>query len=158
MSRLTSRIMMIVLCCAAVTIPVYAGGASLTVGDFIHRVALARQLPAVDGMDAERLIRSTGAELPALNLDAQLTEGVVVGISRSLGLKVSTSRPDQPFQSESVNLLLDLMATQAPVPDRSTASEEPGPDPRPNDQAADPRTKGRGKKKGLPHVSESSPV
>ena len=150
--------MMIVLCCASLAMPVYAGGASLTVGDFIHRVALARQLPAMDGADAERLLRDSGADLPTLRLAVQLTEGDVVAISRSLGFLVSTSRPDEPFEDGSVKLFLDLMATQAPAPDRSTASGEPGPYPRPNDQAADPRTKGRGKKKGLPPVSESSPV
>ena len=153
------RTVMALLVCATLAAPVLADDAAQpTVGDFLHRVATARLFPAVDGPDAERLLRASGVGLPALNLADGLTEGTVVAISGALGLRVSTSRPDAPFREDSVSLFLDLMVTEAPSPEHSASTGEPGPYPRPNDRAADPRTKGRGKKKGLPPVSESSPV
>ena len=158
MNRSMYRIAMILICCSLLAGPIFAGDSGLTVGDFLYRIALARQLPAVDGPDAERLLRDSGADLPALLLPQRLTEGAVVAISGSLGIRVSTSRPDAPFDNGSVGAFLDLMAEQAEIPEGSNTAGEPGPYPRPNDQAADPRTKGRGKKKGLPPVSESSPV
>ncbi len=150
--------MILMLCCAAV-IPVLAVDDTVpTTGEFLRQIAQARHLDALNGPDAVRLLRESGIQLPALTLTGPLTEGRVAAISRSLGIVVTTSRPDAPFNSNAAAAFLDLMATQAPAPEQSTTSGEPGPYPRPNDQAADPRNKGRGKKKGLPPVSESDPV
>ena len=158
MARFTPRLVMILIFCCVATAPVLAGDSGLTTGDFLHRVALARQLNAVDGADAERLLRETGVRLPTLTLNERLTEGTVVTISRSLGVQVTTSRPDAPFESSSMIAFLDLVAAQAPTTEQSATGGESGPYPRPNDQAADPRTKGKGKKKGLPPVSDPSPI
>jgi hypothetical protein len=145
--------------CGLAAGPLFAGESTVpTTGEFLHRIALARHMPAVDGPDAERLLRESGIRLPAMTLTLQLTEGQVAAISRSLGLNVTSSNPDALFESSSVAAFLDLMASQVPAPEQSATSTESGPYPRPNDQAADPRNKGRGKKKGLPPVSESNPI
>ncbi len=158
MIRSSCRILMILTWCAFASVQVLAEETVPAVGDFLHRIALARQLAAVDGPDAQRLLLEAGVQLPNLELTAPLTEGRVAAISRSLGIRVRTSRPDAPFGNGSVSIFLDHMAAQAPASQPATTTGEPGPYPRPNDRAADPRTKGKGKKKGLPPVSESRPV
>jgi hypothetical protein len=157
MIRPVRVLVLILVICNLAAVPALSGENTVpTTGEFLQQIALARHLPAVDGHDAARLLGESGIQLPALTLSLPLTEGQVAAISRSLGVVVTTSSPDGPFESSSVAAFLDLLAAQAPK--QSTTSGESGPYPRPNDRAADPRTKGRGKKKGLPPVSESSPI
>ncbi len=152
------RFLTILICCAVATVPVPATDGSLDVGELLHRVARVRNLPAVDGPDAARLLRESGVALPDLSLDQVLTEGMVVAISRSIGVRLKSSRPDAVFDSRSLDIYLDMVSRQTPAPEPSATAGEPGPYPRPEGPAADPRTKGKGKKKGLPPVSESSPI
>jgi hypothetical protein len=151
------RTVLIVLCCAAVATAAPAGDGGLNVGDFLYRVAQARNLPAVDGADALRLLKDAGVPLPTLALTEPLTEESVVQILRSLGILVTTSQPEAPVGSGSMDAILDLIMSSPDADQATTSSNEPGPYPRPNDQAADPADQGRGKKKGLPPVSESDP-
>jgi hypothetical protein len=147
----------ILILCVVAAVPVLAGDTAMTTGEFLHQLALARQLAAVDGPDAQRLLSEEGAQLATLNLTEPLTEGTLVEILQSLGIQVTTSQPEAPIESSSIEALMVFISAQAEATEQSTTSNEPGPYPRPNDQSADPAAQGKGKKKGLPPVSESSP-
>ena len=128
-----------------------ASAAEITVGGFLQEIARTKKLATTDAATAQAAIRAAGVDLPPLVLDRPLTEGDVAAISRSLGLRVTTTRPDAPFDGGRVD---DFLATFGPTIAKPQGEDPPGPYPRP-DGAADPAEKGKGKKKGL--VSPSDP-
>ena len=77
--------------------------------------------------------------------------------TRAFGIRVTTSRPDAPFGQDAVDAFMIQFKPEVSGSDQA-ATGDSGPSPRPNDNAADPRTKGRGKKKGIPPVSGHDPV
>lgn len=144
----------------ALAFPAVASEAQVTVGDFLMRVAAARDLPAADASQALRSLRASGVGVPALDLAAPLTQGAVVRLSGAIGLALRSSSPHSKFSSEQVDRYFvtfsDVVGDGDITPSES-GNGEPGPYPRPNENAADPLTKGKGKHKGIP-VSPSDPI
>lgn len=94
----------VLLTVLALALPVPASD-EMTVGNFVRRLAQAKNLIAADARIAVDSLREAGIRLPSdLMLSARLTEGDVARISRALGLAVSTNRPDAGFSSEQVDL------------------------------------------------------
>ena len=85
-----------VACVIALTL-VLAGagwaGEGATVGWFLQRIAAARNLPATTPTQAERELRESGVQFATLDLNKPLTEGDIVRVGQSLGIKVTTQNP-----------------------------------------------------------------
>jgi hypothetical protein len=129
-----------------------AMAADYTVGQFLVEVAKARNIVAVDPAAAERGLRQAGVSLPALDLNKSLTEGTVAAIATAVGVPVSTSRPDAPFNQGQVDSFITTFGPSLGSPSNSTdaAGGADGPakeDPQP----------GKGKSKGF-NKSPSEPV
>lgn len=130
---------------ALIVLAVFAGpalAAQPTVGDFYVGIANVRGLAADSPIIAEQSLRSSGVVLPAVSIDKPLTQGDVVNITRPLGLKLSTSRPDDAFDRPAMNDFINGFATEL-----GGVAEANGYDPDKN--GADPLSKGNGLKKGL---------
>ena len=157
MKRNVIRLALTACLCLAICSPALVADSGITVGDFLLRIATAENLHPGDGADAARLLRAGGVNLPVVRPGALLTEGTVAAISRAFGIRVTTSRPDAPFGQDAVDAFMIQFKPEVSGSDQA-ATGDSGPYPRPNDNAADPRTKGRGKKKGIPPVSGHDPV
>ena len=133
----------------AVAAPAFA--ANVTVGEFVQRVAIVKNLDATDGLVASESLRATGVRLPAdLDLNAQLTESHVVAISRAVGLRLTSSNPDRVFESDQVDSF--FVAFGSELVDPITTADDEGNDdsgwPSENGPPFDPWTKGKGHHKG----------
>jgi hypothetical protein len=131
-------------------------GEDTTVGDFMVALAEASGLHASSQAVAERSLRDAGWTLPRLDLNAHLTEGSVAAIAVACGIPVTTSNPQAPFGDAQVQSFISVFSQElgeAPTPEASPDGSKPDP----WDHGADPRTKGKGKKKGL-YKSPASPV
>lgn len=128
-----------------------AMAADYTVGQFLVEVAKAKNIVAVDAASAERGLRQAGVSLPALNLNQSLTEGTVASIATAVGVPVSTSRPDTPFNQGQVESFITTFGPSMGTGDTNqtdgstdgTTKEDPQP--------------GKGKSKGF-NKSPSEPV
>jgi hypothetical protein len=144
--------------CVLVAVALIAGatlvsaGEATTVGDFLVSLAGAAGLDASSQTAAQNSLRDAGWGLPDLNLGAMLTEGDVVAIAASGGLKVTTSTPQASFDQSRVQSFLTAFG-----PTINAEGAHADSHPAPWDHGADPRTKGKGKKKGL-YKSPSKPV
>ena len=128
----------------AVAAPAFA--ANITVGEFVQRVAIVKNLDATDGPVAVESLRAKGVRLPAdLDLNAQLTESDVVAISRAVGLRLTSSDPDRVFESDQVESF--FVAFGAELVDPTVSPDDDG-WPSENGPPFDPWTKGKGKHKG----------
>ena len=77
-----------------------ATASDITVGQFIQKIARAKNLNANDARIAIDSLAAVGIAVPSnLRLDAPLTEGDVSAIARSAGLNVRTASPDAAFGS-----------------------------------------------------------
>lgn len=130
----------------AAMVPAFAAD-GVKVGEFVVKVAEAKQLPAANTATAERSLRDAGYDLPALDLNGALTERVVVQISRALGINVSTSSPDAVFTTTQVNDFFSVFGQDVGVVNNPGGDDNP--QPRGDKPKVDPLTKGKGKKKGL---------
>jgi hypothetical protein len=136
----------------AVTVAPALAASEVTVGRFVQELALHRNLNAVDVPTAVDSLRAVGIRLPAdLDMNARLTEGDVVSISRAIGLRVTTSNPSTPFDQSQVESFFFALGDQV-VSDSeyNTMTDSPygtgyG---KGNGPAFDPFTKGKGKHKG----------
>jgi len=109
--RRVNRIGLIaVLAVAVAALPALAG--NVTVGRFYTEIAKAKQLTAVDGASAESSLRAAGFQLPSIALGKTLTEGDVMSISNSLGLKVTTSRPTEPVTDSQMSQFVSSFGSQ----------------------------------------------
>jgi hypothetical protein len=79
----------------AVMVPAHTAG-KVTVGGFLTPLAHVQNLRATDGATAAASLRAAGVNLPALDLNAPLTEGTVAQVAGSLGRTVTTSKPQAP--------------------------------------------------------------
>lgn len=135
----------------AVAAPAFA--ANITVGEFVQRVAIVKNLDATDARVATDSLRTAGVRLPAdLDLNAQLTESHVVAISREVGLRLTSSNPDRVFESDQVDSFFVAFSSELVEP--TTATEDDG-YPSPNGPPFDPWTKGKGQHKGWGKGHES---
>jgi hypothetical protein len=95
----------------ALPVVVPAGAAEdVTMGHFIQKLAAARSLDAATPRQAGDSLSASGVHLPAgLDFSRELTERDLVQISRPLGLKLTTSRPDAKLDARRVELFLRLL-------------------------------------------------
>ncbi len=114
---------------------------SVTVKDFVVRIADAKELPADSCDGATGSLRQAGFNLPVLDCNSPLTEGDVARISSSIGIRVTTSQPDAAFSSSSMDAFFGAFDD-----DLSGAT---GTDTHKEGHGTDPLEKGKGKKKGL---------
>ena len=132
----------VALAMVAVALPAFAGNA--TVGDFVIKLAKARNLGATDARVAVNSLRGVGVRMPAdINLSKQLTEGDVASLSRALGVNVTTTNPDNAFTDDQVDRFFAAFAVNL----QNVGGES-------NDTAAsdgppfNPYSKGKGGSKG----------
>lgn len=128
-----------------------------TVGEFVRQIAELRSLPADTPEAARDALGAAGVPIDLTSLDRTLTEGGVVDVMSALGIAVTTGHPDRAFDGDRLARFLVAMTPEIAPSTAADSTDTTGPYPRPNDRAADPATKGKGKKKGLP-VSPSSPM
>lgn len=131
--------------------PATAGGAEVSVGDFVQRLAQAKNLDSTEAGIAVDSLRQSGIRLPVdLDLSRGLTEGDVARIARAVGLSVSTNRPEAEFSGEQVDKFFASFQVEMALsrPDSGMG----GGVPRSPNGPFNPYTKGRsgmkGKKKG----------
>jgi hypothetical protein len=142
------RIALMALVALAVMVPAHAAG-KVTVGGFLTQIAHVQNLQATDGATAAASLRSAGVNLPALDLNAPLTEGTVAQVAGSLGLTVTTSNPQAPFGQPQVDAFVSSFG------DQFGKFAVGAPTVSPNAPTFDPKSKG--KKKG--HTkSRSEPI
>jgi hypothetical protein len=120
------------------------------VGDFVVRIAAAKNLQASTPSVAADSLLQAGYKLPAVDLRAALTEGDVVGISTALGIRVTTTEPGAMFNSAQVESYFGAFSSELSTAAVPTTSGDLGTDGIGNNgNGADPLEKGKGKKKGL---------
>ena len=119
---------------------------AVTVGEFVQKLAEAKKVESSAPQVALDALDEIGVRLPSgLDLTAGLTEGDVARISRSLGLAVSTNRPETGFSAEQVDKFFTSFRVEFALgADQDAGSRVP---------AAvtgrfDPYTKGKGSGKG----------
>jgi hypothetical protein len=140
---------------AAVGVPAFAAD-EVTVGQFVQRLAVTKNLNATDARIASDSLRAVGVRLPAdLDMNARLTESDVVAISRSAGLRVTSSNPEQAFTPEQVDAFFFALADEISVtgdPDDEIRTNTVRPYGEGNGNGwgppFDPFTKGKGQAKG----------
>ena len=136
-------------------VPAFAAS-DATVGEFVIKLAKSRNLAATDARIAVDSLRGVGVRVPAdLNYSARLTEGDVTRLSRSFGLNVTTTTPDNSFTSVQVDAFFatfgeDLGARLAD--DRNTRSNENSGPP------FNPYAKGKGGDKGMKKGHDFTPT
>ena len=137
-----------VLAVAAAAAPAFAG--NVTVGRFYTEIAKAKHMPAIDAASAEASLRGAGYRLPQLDLGKQLTESDVAAISKTLGLSVTTTRPEASVSESQVNSFMSAFGSQLiGIGDESPAPAAPA--------DSSNNTRGKGKKKGH-NKSTSEPI
>ena len=116
------------------------GSDTVTVGWFLHQVAVARQIPSASESDAWAALRGAGIQLPKMDSTKVLTEGDVVEIGRSLGLKVDSRTPSAPFDRMRAQTFVSTVVPGSG--DGAASTRDSGGTPN------DASNNGRGKKKG----------
>jgi hypothetical protein len=106
-------------------LPVWANEpeGSVTVGEFIQQLASTTGLTATDAQTATLALAEVGVRLPEdLVYDDQLTEGDVIKLSRAMGLRVTTSRPDRYFDQKQVDLFFASFGDELSSADDNTST------------------------------------
>ena len=142
-----------------------------TVGDLLIGVAGVKDLETRDAASAKRALAEAGMPVSSLSVSKTLTEADVAEMLATIGVRVRTTRPDRTVSAEVLAMMISALGPEIAGPARAgrpgrDAAYDNGPYPRPNDQAADPATKGKkrgsskgkGKKKGHGPVSPSCPI
>ncbi len=132
-----------VLVAFALCVPAVAAS-NVTVGDFVMELARVKGFTAPNAAAAKASIESTGIMLPVADLDRVLTQGDVVAIGNAAGLNLNSSTPEAAFTGDQMNSFMVSFAPELGATDGENTT-----DGAKNDNGADPRTKGKGKKKGL---------
>jgi hypothetical protein len=141
-----------VLAVAAAAAPAFAG--NVTVGRFYTEIAKAKHMSAVDAASAEASLRGAGYRLPQLQLSKELTESDVTAISKSLGLSVTTTRPEAPVSETQMNRFMASFGQELVV-----IGDDPTAPVSPTSQGGDPGNSGNGKGKKKGHnKSVSEPI
>lgn len=133
------------------------------VGDLLLEIAQLRGIRAQDAATAERGLRDSGVDLPALDLRAPLTQGAVVAITRSEGVHTTTSQPDATLDDVDmtrflVSLAPDLGDTGASTGDNQAhgAEEQGGPCPPAERQRSRSPDQGQGQEEGPEPLTEQA--
>ena len=123
-------------------VPAFAAS-DATVGEFVIKLAKARNLAATDARVAVDALRGIGVRVPAdLNYSKKLTEGDVVRLARSFGLNVTTTTPDNSFTSHQVDRFFATFGVDMGYTTRGHSSTLSPP-------GFNPYAKGKGGSKGL---------
>jgi hypothetical protein len=139
----------------AASAPVQASSTA-RVGDFVVQLARVKSLNSADPYIAADALAAVGVRLPAdLDLDKRLTEGDVVSISRMVGLRVTTSRPGQQFDSSQLERFFSSFGGELRAADGENPGQGSGPGNGNDGPPFDPFTKGQGKAKGKAKRPES---
>ena len=154
-----------ILMVAAMSVPALAAS-DVTVGQFIQRLAMSKNLNASDAGVAAGSLADAGYRLPAgLNYAEALTEGHVADIAASVGLKVRTSKPAADFDQANVDRFFKSFHKELRKPGAAgeafAALEEKTHKPNPGNGGngwAKGQGKGKGKGKGKnPHGTPTDP-
>jgi hypothetical protein len=146
------RVFCAVAAALAVLAALPASASDPTVGTLLVEIAKIRHL-AVDGpQGAEKALRAAGFALPSLDHAKSLTEGDFVAIATSVGVRVTTTRPDARITPGQVDGLLiafgaDLADSGKQPPANPNGDGPPREDPNP----------GKGKSKGF-YKSPTEPL
>lgn len=138
------------LAVALVAAPAFAS--QVTVGQFLVEIAKAKRVAVSDGASAEQSLRSMGIALPSVDLKKGLTESDVTAIASAMGVRVTTTRPDAPFNENQVSSFIQSFGSElSPGSPEAPAT--------PNSQGGSPGNSdnGKGKKKGH-NKSASEPI
>jgi hypothetical protein len=150
--KTTKALGALALLCAMVVAGAPSQADSTTdVGDFIVRLATAKNLNSADPQIARDSLAAIGVRLPSdLDLEKSLTEGDVATISRLAGLRVTTSRPDAEFSDAQLRDFFDSFGAElgATGAEGDNPGQGSGPGNGNGGPPFDPFTKGQGKKKG----------
>jgi len=120
-----------------------------TVGQFVQQLASIKRVDAVNPSVAAASLAAVGARIPStIDLSKPLTEGDVVEISRSLGLRVTTSRPEAAFDRLRVDRFLGTFSAEL-GPDALTRGEDDQGEDGEDGPPFDPFAKGKGKGKQI---------
>ena len=150
------RLGVLVVALALAAVPALAA-ASVSVGDFVQGLARAKNLGASDASAAVASLAGVGIRMPAgTDLGRPLTEADVASISRLAGVKVTTTRPDAPFDEQRLQRFFTTFANElGPKTGGETVSTRNGetPDGQSGDAPGngpgfDPYSKGKGGSKG----------
>lgn len=149
MTMNSTRRTIVLIACLTLALPVVAAEEA-SVGSFVQRLAEAKNLDAADAEIAAASLRGAGISIPAdLRLTETLTEGDVARISRTLGLDVSTNRPDAVFSSRQVEQFFSAFRVGEALRGELTLASDPYPgEAGATSPAFDPYLKGRGGSKG----------
>ncbi|TDI47477.1 MAG: hypothetical protein E2P01_06910 [Acidobacteria bacterium] len=136
-------------------VPAFAAS-DATVGEFVIRLAKTRNLVATDARIAVDALRGIGVRVPAdLNYSKKLTEGDVARLSRSFGLNVTTTSPDNSFTTDQVDSFFATFGVDigftAETEGNSTRDHSSG-------LAFDPYSKGKGGSKGKKKGHDFTPT
>ena len=140
----------------SVAAPTFAAN-EMTIGQFLQRLAVTKNLNATDARMASDSLRAAGIRVPTnLDMGARLTEADVVAISRAAGLSVTSSNPTQAFTTEQVDAFFFALADEISVTGAPDDDEITGNTVRPYGEGNgngwgppfDPFTKGKGQAKG----------
>ena len=137
-------------------LPAFAAS-DATVGEFVIKLAKARNLAATDARVAVDALRGVGVRVPAdLNYSKRLTEGDVARLSRVFGLNVTTTTPDNSFTTDQVDRFfatfgVDIGFTVGTETGNSGADHASG-------LAFDPYSKGKGGSKGKKKGHDFTPT
>jgi hypothetical protein len=140
-------VLFVALAMIAVALPTLAA-TDATVGDFVVRLAKARNLGATDARVAADSLRGVGVRMPAdLNFSKRLTEGEVARIARTFGVNVTTTNPDNEFTNDQVDRFFSAFAVNL---QQGAGSEDSvtGDDGPPFNPYAKGKGGSKGKKKG----------
>lgn len=149
------------------------GGTQLSVGEFLVLYAHSIHLNIPPNASAEmalQLLRSAGVQLPTdLDLRQPLTHGSLVRIGEMRGVRLTTTTPGRTLDRGEAEMFLrafvvdSFSRTLAPAPtpggsQQTTAAATGGRSSNPpGDPAGHAGDKGKGKKKGRPFASPSTP-
>lgn len=134
---------------------------SVTVGQFVQRLARTMNLNATDVDTAVDSLERAGVQLPgSLRYSSALTEGDVTRIGRAAGLSLRTGNPEANFDQDNVDRFFVSFGEEFAAVSRGTTSESsanstPFFDPfnplirfRDDEDANEGTGKGKGKGKG----------
>lgn len=129
---------------------------SYTMGDFVAEFAARAGIDGATPHDALEGLRDAGYAVDRIALDVPATEGAVADFARAAGLRVTSSRPNAPFDRGLADAFFQTFHREIAGADGSDPSAASS-DSEEGENRADPLTKGKGKKKGLLR-SPSEPI
>lgn len=119
---------LVLAACAALTVSAYAASSNVqkskvTVGDFAVKVTKALGNPATDQRAAVESLKSLGVKVDDMN--ASLTEGLAVRILADLGVRASTTNPDNAVTKGKADQLVAVVGLAGSISTITPSSDLP---------------------------------